>query len=499
MRGANNSVYSVLNALMQIDGDLQRLVPLKQSKQAIQIYRSLNSELREPEAEIISSELRDFYQSHPDGIPAGELIHWLGLRICMCLDFAVISSAAESSTIKETSPHLVVRRQTKMLEKGLFWTCAAGRETTPEDYTKAFERLLLQVQSNGSDSCNKLDLIVLFRRFLLGCFPNMCSQTALQVIAVFLEVSACGLKSVYTWDEVASFKPLIYPILLWMSVKKVKDYLRMVYKPFETEDSGNDTVDGNIDSILRPNIELRQISRLVEKIYEKSPLLKTGSDERTDYLSTFISVFRKVKLKSLFNIFTSQPSDPNTLVPQSTQAKPTSYDQNTPNLKQPTGAASKPVLTKQASQTIQNMQETDPRSIFPSFGHFDQIPRQYDPSKSPQDPTSAQSITGGVMFNPYWKAEVPLKEFHQETVRTFKEFEDVANLSNANDEPEDAQPFRQQFNYQEPVAGAQWNKAGKQSNLGQTIRIDTNKDTIDKRKEVPEGRDLLEEDKCSLI
>lgn len=42
MKGNENSIYSILNSLTSIDGDLSRLVPFKQIEKAINVYRSIN-------------------------------------------------------------------------------------------------------------------------------------------------------------------------------------------------------------------------------------------------------------------------------------------------------------------------------------------------------------------------------------------------------------------------------------------------------------------------
>ena len=305
MRGAANSLYSVLNALMQIGDDLQRSVPLKQAKDTLRIFRSLNAELREKEAETITTELREVYFRNPEGMKALDLLHWLGLRVCMCLDFAVIFSESDGEVphAKERSPNLMVRSHIKLLENGLFWTCAASRDTTPEDYSTRFQSMQNRLMQNGADSCSKLDLTGLIKSFLFESFPQISNDTILEIISTFLEVSGTGLKNFYTWEEVASFKTNLYPILLWVSVSKVKEYLKQVYKATCYTVDSNLNTEGVLDTSTRPAQDKQYLSRAIEKVVDASAQTKPDVDGKSSYLLSLFNTFKKFKVKSLVSYF----------------------------------------------------------------------------------------------------------------------------------------------------------------------------------------------------
>ena len=180
-----NSIYSILNSLISIDGNLERTVPFKQIEKCINVYRSINIQLRERQVELILNELREKIKTvmttQPKeqgevvaGMPADEALHWLTIRICINNDIAkILNQEAAAPQSKKLS---IQDRQVKFIETSLLWHCAALRHFTPEKLIEYYGQVRDTMFRRHTDSLTRQEFIDLVREVMYNRFPHISNS-----------------------------------------------------------------------------------------------------------------------------------------------------------------------------------------------------------------------------------------------------------------------------------------------------------------------------------
>lgn len=514
MRGSPNSIYAIMNSLIPIEDNLQRSVPLKQMEKALQIFRSLNPDLRERQVQLILDELRGLRTVE---MQAYKALNWLTIRICIMVEMGKPHNSDSKKNKSTGTRHSAEKlSHSQMLQTSLLWHCASLKNFNQEHFVEVFDDLKSEHFLNHQNGLTLEELRFLVKEFLHTLFPHSPSTLVARVTSTFLAIVDVGTKELYSWQDLDQFPMNFMSVILWETQKTIKNLFKIIWETIGGDKDNDRNEEDNPEKMKDYLNKLNRIQKLnAEKRAKKSSLHKSEGLLQKIF-GMALGVMMRGSLKPQKTIgdaddeYRNRMGDVDDLslsdeVTPMTKVKPTTNMQSALHAEIGSGFR----LTVGAPKP--SLQQVPALHLNPDAIPISHVTREPEPSKMstispiPVRENISVSVFDGVrpsehesvMVNPYWKVDkgkfdtqMPPFDVKQEPVTPKPQvwMESDNNLD----------AFRPQINQQSSMSQYR-REAGKESNIGNTLRVDTYRDPTDNRREMGEGRDLLEKDECTLI